>query len=208
MPGNKKPWELFLDGENKSITDLYNRYKDDLYLYGLKIIGDESLVKDAIQDVFIKMFNNRKKLLIGNSIRLYLLKSLRNKLFDVTRSLSVQNKKLQCFYNDKTEDKEISASVENEIIQEESRFQTQKKIKIIINSLSSKQKEIIFLKYTQDLSYDEISKILEIDKASVRTLLYRTLKVVKKRLDVVYITFPIFTLLLLYPFLTILNIFL
>ena len=192
MPRNKKPWKLFLDGENESITDLYNRYKDDLYLYGLKIIGDESIVKDAIQEVFIKMINNRKKLLIGDSIRLYLLKSLRNKLFDIKRSLSIQNKRLQLFYNENTEDANISTSVENEIIQEESRSQIQKRINNIINSFSSKQKEIIFLKYTQDLSYEEISKILDIDIASVRTLLYRTLKVVKKRLNLVNISLHIF----------------
>ena len=60
----------------------------------------------------------------------------------------------------------------------------QNRIKVItksMNSLSIRQKEAIYLKYTEGLSYQEISEVLEIDIASVRTLVYRGIKRIKRK---------------------------
>jgi len=196
MLTDKQLWESFLAGDNKSITSLYNRYRNDLFLYGLKIVGDESIVKDAIQDVFIKIIEKRQKLLIGDYIRLYLLKSIRNRLLDMTRSVSRKKRIFGDSYY-VTEENNFS-SVEDKIIQDESRIQVRKELKKVLNSLNSKQQEIIYLRYTQGLSYEEISELFEIDKASARTLLYRTIKIVRDRLEnkslfLLIITLPVFS---------------
>ena len=51
-----------------------------------------------------------------------------------------------------------------------------------ISNLPNRQSEIIYLKYTEGLNYDEIARLLEIDIASARTLLYRSLKTIKDHL--------------------------
>jgi RNA polymerase sigma factor (sigma-70 family) len=74
----------------------------------------------------------------------------------------------------------------------------EKNIKKILSSsiakLPNRQKEIIYLKYTEGFNYDEIAELLNIDKASARTLLYRSLKTIKEQLaNKVLLLFSIFS---------------
>lgn len=173
-------WEKFLAGDDACITIVYKRYANELYSYGLKIVNDESLVKDCIQDVFINLIDKKRKLLIGSHIYLYLFKSLRNRLLDEVRSASRKHEILNS--DESFKENVFSDSAEISIIQEEESLQIRKEIDDVLNSLTGKQKEIIYLKYSKGLSYDEIAMLLDVDKASARTLLYRTLKTVKEKL--------------------------
>lgn len=173
-------WVRFVSGEDKCIEIIYKRYVDVLYSYGLKIINDESLVFDCIQDVFVKLIERKKDLNVGSRIRIYVIKSLRNRLVDELRS---SLRKRDILNNPSIEfESKRTESPENELIEIEEKSSIQKEIQKAIDDLPGKQKEIVFLKYTEGLSYDEIATILEIDKASARTLLYRTLKSLKQTL--------------------------
>ncbi len=174
-------WEKFLAGDDICISIVYKRYVNDLFTYGLKIVNDESLVKDCIQDVFINLIDNRRKLVVGARIHIYLFKSLRNRLVDEIRSVSRKHEILHS--KNISKENTVSDSVEGELIRDEERLLVQEEIRKVLNNLTGKQREIIYLKYTKGLSYDEIALLLEIDKASARTLLYRTLKTLKKELD-------------------------
>ncbi len=173
-------WERFLSGDDKAFISIYNRYVNGLYSYGLKIFGDEDLVKDCIQEVFIHLIENRRKLLISPNIHLYLFKSLRNKLLDELRSSA---RKQEILAEKGIVDDEHFSSAEKLIIQDETQQQVRQRLTKVLNELSDKQREIIYLKYTECLSYDEISDMLGIDKASARTLLYRTLKSLKETIN-------------------------
>ena len=174
-------WKRFLAGDDKSITIVYERYINDLYAYGMKITNNESLVKDCVQDVFINLIDQRRNLLIGSHIHIYLFRSLRNKLLDEIRSSSRKHEILNS--NNVFRENLINDSIERVIIQEEERSGIRKELNNILNGLTNKQREIIYLKYTECLSYDEISVLLDIDKASARTLLYRTLRIIKANLN-------------------------
>ncbi len=174
-------WEKFIAGDDNSITTVYKRHVNDLFTYGLKIVNDQSLVKDCIQDVFLKLISGRRKLVVGSHIHIYLFKSLRNRLLDEIRSTTRKNEIRQLLNVSK--DNTFTDSIEKQIILDEERLLIHHEIKNALNDLTGKQKEIIYLKYTKGLSYDEIALTLQIDKASVRTLLYRTLKTVKEKLN-------------------------
>ncbi len=191
-------WRKFLCGEDESITIVYNEYVDDLFSYGLKIVNDESLVMDCIQEVFINIIRNGHKFSIKVDIHVYLFRALRNKLFNELRLSKRKREILNNLYQ--TQDLELIDSVEKKITEEESSQRIKKEIETVIKSLTDKQREIIYLKFTEDLSYEEIAKLMEIDTASARTLLYRTLKVIKEKLGKRgLLLFLIFNKLYLYP---------
>ncbi len=191
-------WRKFLCGEDESITIVYNEYVDDLFSYGLKIVNDESLVMDCIQEVFINIIRNGYKFNIKVSIHVYLFRALRNKLFNELRLSKRKREILNNLYQ--TQDLELIDSVEKKITEEENSQRIKKEIGTVIKSLTDKQREIIYLKFTEDLSYEEIAKLMEIDTASARTLLYRTLKVIKEKLGKRgLLLFLIFNKLYLYP---------
>ena len=79
-------WNRFKSGNNNALSLIYCHYVHQLYSYGLKIHGDQFLVKDCIQEVFIQLIDKRKELVISDNTSLYLFKSLRNKLLEELRS--------------------------------------------------------------------------------------------------------------------------
>ncbi len=170
-------WERFREGDDEALSYLFKVYADELFSYGIAILKDEDLVKDCIQEVFIQLINKREKLVISDQIHVYLFKSLRNKIFEELRT----SKRKQVVLDVIKEDSSLlEKDAEDSIIAAEKTLIIKEKIENALNNLSDRQKEAIFLKYTEGFDYDEIAYLLGMDKASARTLVYRALKSVRK----------------------------
>lgn len=168
-------WVKFIAGDNDALSSLYKEFAHDLFSYGMKICKDEHLVKDCIQEVFIHIIDKRRDLMVTSKIHVYLFKSLRNKILEVLRS---ENRK-QNIVSGLIGDENYEQHAEQIMIDSEHVKGVNNLIYTAISKLPNRQSEIIYLRYTEGLNYDEIAELLQIDKASARTLLYRSLKTVK-----------------------------
>lgn len=173
-------WHRFINGDDNALSRLYNCYVHQLFSYGLKIHGDEFLVKDCIQEVFIQLIDKRKKLVLSQDTSVYLFKSLRNKLLEELRTKNRRSDIARSIFLDDSAH-EISAE-QSAIHSEEEHFRT-RTMNAALNKLSDYQKEAVFLKYSQGLEYEKIAELLEIDISSARTLIYRSLKKVKESIN-------------------------
>ena len=178
--GTNELWYRLKSGDDDALSKLYNLYVHKLFSYGLKIHGDEYLVKDCIQEVFIQVIDKRKTLIISDSTSIYLFKSLRNKLLEELRS---KNRRTDIARSISFGDDRNEMSAEQSIVSSEEEQLRAKIIENALNALSDYQKEAIFLKYSQGFDYKKIAEILEIDIASARTLIYRSLKFVKESIN-------------------------
>lgn len=169
-------WKRFQDGDERALTDIYEAYADALYSYGLRLTNDDSLVKDCIQEVFIQLIDRRKALILSSCIPVYLFKSFRNKLVEELRSSNRRQDILKLLYKEKT----AEGHAEQSLIDDEERQAIQKDIQMAMDRLTDRQKEVIYLKYNKDFDCQEIAELLGIDKASVSTLLYRSIKIMRK----------------------------
>nr|WP_320022800.1 sigma-70 family RNA polymerase sigma factor [uncultured Draconibacterium sp.] len=172
-----KIWKDFKAGQHSAFTLIYNQYIDLLYAYGTKIHSDENVVKDCIQEVFIKLFERRHQIRNLDSIKFYLLKSLKNSIIDFLHL----NKK-RAVVSENTEF-EIEYSAEKYWIDNEAVDSQRKIIEDALNKLTSKQKEIIYLRYNQGLSFAQIAEILGINAESAKKQTYRTLGKLRELLD-------------------------
>lgn len=173
-------WHRFKGGDDHALSVIYSHYVHQLYSYGLKIHGDEFLVKDCIQEVFMQLIDKRTRLVISDYTSIYLFKSLRNKLLEELRSKSRRTDIIHSI-SDNNPVHEISAE-QSTVLSEEENFRTLT-INKALSKLSDYQKEAIYLKYSQGLEYDKIAELLGIDISSVRTLIYRALKKVKEEIN-------------------------
>jgi RNA polymerase sigma factor (sigma-70 family) len=176
-PEIKDLWRKFLAGDDDAFQKLYHLYVHKLYSYGLKIHGDENLVKDCIQEVFIQLIGKREKLIFSDTTELYLFKSLRNKLLEELRS---KNRHGDLVRSIRSEDADYEISIEQSTINSEEEQYVRTVMAEALDKLSPYQKEVIFLRYSQGLNYEKIAELLEIDIASARTMIYRSLKKVKE----------------------------
>lgn len=172
-------WRKLILGEQESFRYFYEKYVDDLFSFGMKFLQEEDAVKDAIHDLFLDLYNYREKLSHEVNVKYYLLFSLKRKL--------ITNKKQSVFkLNGNTGtvyfSEEYQISQEEEYIDYESNASFQEVFKVEINALSERQKEAIYLKYSQDLSYEEIASIMGVNIATCRTLIYRAIKQLRSRI--------------------------
>ncbi len=163
-------WDRFKAGDLEAFSYIYDTYFDKLYYYGFKIIGNEEECKDCLSEFFLYLWEHRSNLKSLTTIKYYLIKSFRRFAIRFINK-QTQNHVKELAYS--REIANITFSPEEIISQQESKILKQKKVDKLINKLSNRQKEIIILRYFEELSIKEIASILDIKEQSVVNHLQR-----------------------------------
>lgn len=176
-------WYLFLNGDDKVFSAIYHQYIERLLSYGYKLCQDRDLVHDSVQEIFLDLFLKRKK--AGKKIenlKAYLFVAFRNGLIKKIKKQRkyetinlIEDAEKQYFDSD--------YDIHNQLIELEVSNEIKEKLSIAVNNLPPKQKEIIYLKFEEELEYAEISAIMKISVESSRKLLYRAILSLRKILD-------------------------
>jgi len=162
---------------NNSFKVIYEENIDHLYSYGISLGFDKEQCMDAIQDVFCKLFINNKEFSSINNIRFYLLKSLKNRLLDIVKKNKRENPESKITISDFP----VEISFIESIIDKEERAFIKMRINNLMAQLTPNQREAIYLRYMQELEYDEIAKLLNITPESCRKMVYRAIERLRSR---------------------------
>lgn len=161
-------WCDIVEGREAAYNDLYDCYSDLLYGYGMKIIADEAAVMDAIQTLFMNIFEKRKSLSAPNSIAAYLCRALKNLLINEMQSATTRN---TCKWDDEETaadyDFDLQPDAESAIIANESNNDRFRVFKEELGKLSRQQREILYLRYYKGLAIEEVAEILAVSKRTV-----------------------------------------
>lgn len=166
-------WNAFRNGDDTALITMFDLHARSLYNYGYKIAIDKEMVKDAIQDLFADLFQNRSGLGETNAIRFYLFKSLRRRLVRSKLKIRVIN------FFDFEQD---CPSPEFILISEQVSEEQKNRMSTSISQLSRKQQEAIFFRYHEDLSYDQIAEVMAIRKQTVYNLINCAIKTLRNSL--------------------------
>lgn len=164
-------WDEFLKGSDTALETIYLQYVNVLYNYGRQFSHNDDLVRDAVQELFCELIQSRERLGATTSIKFYLLASIRNKLL---RKVKHEDKfqSLQDFGGDF----QIDFACDADILRDLNLNQSGEMLKEAFEKLPAKQREAILLYFYEDVSYEEIAKIMEMTKVkSARALIYRAL---------------------------------
>lgn len=172
-------WQQFQSGSHTAFATIYEQHASPLYHYGLKLVRNKELVMDTIQDLFIELWDSRKRLGNVQSIRLYLYKSIRRKIIN-TITKDRKNTSLSAI---KEASNNIVISAEHSLIEKQKFDQQREVLKKALENLSKEQQEIIHLKYYGRLSYQEIAEIMKTDKKSAYNLMARAMKQLRSHVD-------------------------
>lgn len=175
---DKEIWADFKNGDNETLSVIYNENSKRLYKYGLKLTTNHTVIEDTIQDLFCDLVRNRRNLGDTDSIQFYLIKSFKRKL---QRQLKKEQR-----YNLKDNDNEyafdIIYSIEHAIILEENSNQKVAALSKALNRLTNRQKEAIYLKFTEGLEYKEISELMDMSIESCRNVISLAIRSLKDSL--------------------------
>jgi RNA polymerase sigma factor (sigma-70 family) len=166
-----KLWESFRKGDREAFAALFRAHYETLFRFGSKFTTDTELLEDCIQELFIELWQARSATVVL-SVKAYLLKSLKYKLLKAFR----KNGRLLPLYDN---DLSFEWSHEDFLIAKQESAGRKQLVVDALQRLSNRQREIIYLKYYQNLSYEEVSEIMNINYQVARNLLYQAIKSLK-----------------------------
>jgi RNA polymerase sigma factor (sigma-70 family) len=167
-----------MNKSKEALSSVYNEYVEELYAYGCKFTSDKGLIKDCIHDVFVKLYEKEDFLSIRN-LKFYILRAFKNRLLDELEKVAPFNIDDVPFFYTQT------ASDEETFIQEDRNRQLKLYVEKIFENLTNRQREIIYLYYIEELDYNEISRMLDINYQTVKNIVHEALARLREKLGVV-----------------------
>ncbi len=168
-------WEAYQQGDHHSFDQLFRRYYEPLVQYGNKFTGNSGMLEDCIQELFTELWQNKSQTQV-QSVKAYLFKSLKYKLY------RAHQRKTAGPFNENYAEVLFELSHETLLVGREQDAEKTARVLQALGQLSTRQKEIIYLKFYQELNYEEVSEIMNINYQAARNLLYQSIKSLKKLL--------------------------
>lgn len=162
MDNGASSYRRFLDGDESGLTDIVNMYGDNLMLFINSFVNNISLAEEIMEDVFMELVVKKHKFKEESSFKTYLFKIGKNKAFNVIK------RKKKCTYIEKFEIEDAKKIEDNVIKTEE-----QKHIHSALKKLPKDYKTVLYLIYFEDMSYNEIEKVMKKNNKQVKNLAYR-----------------------------------
>jgi len=165
-------WEACKEGDKNAYAHIYKLYYPGLFNYGRKFTTDAALIEDSIQEIFVRFWTNREKLAAVRELRSYLFVSFRHYLL----KLLSQYKKIQEDVT-ATDDYafELEISPEQQRVNAEEQQQQIQLLTSAMRRLTPRQKEAVFFRFYENMSYEEIAGILNISVKATYKLVARAI---------------------------------
>lgn len=170
-------WNLLKSGDKVGLEEIYIHYSPDLFRYGMAIKPNRCLIKDCIQELFIDLWKYREGLNQTDNVRLYLIRCLSNRINKeiAKEKRFITNSKISTF-----EAVLLEESIEERSINVQRDEDLQIKLRKGLDKLPARQREVIQLLFFEKRTYEETSKILDINVESSYTLAWKAIRNLKK----------------------------
>lgn len=139
---------------------------------------ERDIVLDAIHDVFLHIFEHKKNLCEQDYHKFYLFRCLKNRLISLDRKqINFDN------INNLNDDYKFSVQITDLdlIIEEEEKKELIDKVNEMLRYLTDRQREAIYLYFSQELDYEEVAALLNMTTKGARKLIYRAIERIRER---------------------------
>lgn len=164
------------EGDKDAFGEIYKRFYKKIYRYCMFNTENEKIAQDICQESFVKAWKSMKNFKTNDknwSIQAYLFKIARNLIIDASR----KKKEVSI---DKYEYLKSSENLYENL----ERKQDLEKIRFALKKLSEEEKQIIILRYFEDMDTKEIAKIVNIKDGALRVRIHRVLAKLKDIVEI------------------------
>ncbi|WP_069659835.1 RNA polymerase sigma factor [Arcticibacter eurypsychrophilus] len=162
------------EGDQKAYAELMQRYKDSIYFMAIKMVNNRDDAMDLTIETFAKAFENLEKYKPDFAFSTWLFRIATNNCIDFIRK-----KRLNVVSMNAMEDKEGEErfyDIKSDVLNPEERSikkQQKETLQLIVDKLPLRYKVLINLRYFEEMSYEEISKQLDLPLGTVKAQLFR-----------------------------------
>jgi RNA polymerase sigma-70 factor (ECF subfamily) len=160
--------------DDEAFAHIYQRYWKILYTTAMQRVRDEDQAKDIVQDVFVRLWDQRESLEVNN-LKAYLQTAVRNQVFNLIARKRVNDnyfKYLSGFSN-------VGAGPDESLRCDE--LETQ--FTVALGRMPEKRREIFQLRFEHDMSTKHIADKLNITQKTVQNQLLKAVQYLKTALS-------------------------
>jgi len=163
-------------GDTTAYNELMKLYRDPLYFMLLEKVGDQELAKDLTIEALGKAFKKLHMYTPNYTFSTWLFTVARNNCIDYLRKNKVKTTSIDQFTID-NDGKKNKIDIPSDELNPEGILIRKQKIAIlrqVVDKLKPKYRELVKLRYFKEMSYEEISTLLQIPIGTVKAQLYRS----------------------------------
>ncbi len=166
-------------GREDGFEELVRRYQRPITNYVFRMLNDYDASLDVTQEVFIKVYNSLGKYSSEYKFSTWLYRIAHNAAIDHIRRKSPNQQSIEAENSDGSYQLQIeSPNPTPEQDRERSEWRTE--IAAVVKCLPAAYRELILLRHSQDLSYDEIAEITNLPLGTVKNRLFRAREMMRE----------------------------
>jgi len=162
-------------GDELAYKELFLRYYAQLVVFARKVVNDDDLARELVQDVIVVFYEKRKEIKIHSSLKAHLYQSVRNRCLNQIKHSQIRRDHHANIYQTKKNDE---AYVEDKLQETE----LEQRILAVIQTLPAQCKRIFEMSRFDGTTNQEIADKLDLSKRTVETQISKALKVLRVQL--------------------------
>ncbi|MBS2099941.1 RNA polymerase sigma-70 factor [Carboxylicivirga linearis] len=162
-------------GDEDAYKSLFLKYYAQLVVFARKVVVDDDLARELVQDVFVTFYEKRTELNIHTSLKAHMYQSVRNRCLNQVKHNKIRRDHHANIFVEK---KEEEAFVEDKLQETE----LEQRIYSVVKSLPDQCRKIFEMSRFEGTSNQEIADQLNLSKRTVETQISKALKVLRKQL--------------------------
>jgi len=173
--------ESAIAGREACFEELVRRYQRPIAAYVYRMVGNYDAALDLTQEVFIKVYNSLARYRSEFKFSTWIYKIAHNAAIDHLRRHAVREQALTNGFD--SERREVSLESRRMTPEQESeRNERRSEIESVVQLLPAAYRELILLRHSQDLSYDEIAEVTGLPLGTVKNRLFRAREAMRDHL--------------------------
>jgi RNA polymerase sigma-70 factor (ECF subfamily) len=148
--------------DEEAVKIFLNEFKIPLYNYVYRMVYSREDAEDILQEVFLKIFKNIKRIDFSKNYKSFIYQVARNSTFDFLKKRKDKNEL----------DEEVMGTEDASY----EKMEAKDRIEKALQGITREEREMILLKYIENFKISEISKILKIPENTVKVRIFRAIK--------------------------------
>ncbi|XWN37250.1 MAG: RNA polymerase sigma-70 factor [Balneola sp.] len=173
--------ERIRKGDKKAFEALFFEYHEQLSRFANSITKSREFARDAVQDVFLKIWRNRKELDIELSVKVYLYQAVRNQSLNLLNKQKNQHRLRESFFS---ETKTIRTQGFDDSTLNNEHLELIKRVWEVVSRMPERRRLVFELHRKHGFSYKEIARILEISKKTVENHMSQALQYLRDNIEI------------------------
>ncbi|MDR3262402.1 MAG: sigma-70 family RNA polymerase sigma factor [Tannerella sp.] len=165
-------WLAFRQGHKAAFSELYKKCYGKLYSYAIYLGMDDAVAPDAIQDLFLKLYEKPDIITDASTLLPFLFRSIRNYFINLVKKKAMYVDIDQLPFT-------FGYTIDEDLTAEEDRKALEEQVQKLLSCLTSRQKEVVYFRFFYEMEYEEIARIMNISQQGARNMLHKALEKIR-----------------------------